>query len=618
MADHLKYINHLKDDKDMIRNLTDQLPIGIFRTSLKGAILYANPTLAKMFEYSHEEIYKISAYDLFLKKEDRDSEIRLLIETSVKEITKEQSLKTKSGKTITVKGTINVIRDINGSIDYFDGILEDITEQKKAKEALQESQDRYKVLTNLTVEGIIVHENGIIKDINPSALKITGYTAEFIIGKNILDYIHPNYTKLAKSKLRTRQSGIHEIIIICADNTNLTVEIEANNVFINNKEYRVVAFRDITKRKTVEKEILTLSTAIKQSPVSVIITDIKGNIEYVNPKFNEVTGYSNQEVIGKNPRILKTEHTSSKDYQELWNVISSGNTWTGEFLNKRKDGEHYWELASISPIIDDNGNTIKYLAIKEDITERKKTEDALIKSEKELTEANATKNMFFSIMAHDLKSPIGNFLQLLNLLKDSFNDISYQEKLDYINLLIGLSSKTNNLLQDLLLWAQIQMNIVDFKTSNIGLKPIINESLSIVEERANEKNITIEIETKLNDDLLIHANKDSIKTIFRNLLTNAIKFSDRKSTIKIAIINSANNCIEIAIKDKGVGIPAGNIDKLFKIETSFSTYGTDKEKGTGMGLILCSELIKKNGGTIRVESEEGTGSTFYFKLQLKR
>lgn len=615
MADHLKYIDHLNGEKNILRSLTDQLPIGIYRTSVDGKILYANSALAKMLEYSLDEIYKISAFDLYADKKERLTKNDFNKSDKKNTISKQLKFKTKSGRIITVNDITNIIQNEKGEVVYFDGSLEDITVKIEDKQALIESQERYKILTDLTIEGIIIHDNGIIIDTNASAQKMTGYDAEFLKGKSIYDFIHPNSVELSKKNVAIKFVGIFELEIIRKDKTSFIAEVEAKNVVINKKEVRAVALRDITKRKINEKEILQLSTAVTQSPASVVITDLNGDIEYVNQKFTDVTGYTYDEAIGKNPRILKTEHTVSEDYKELWETITSGKIWRGEFLNKRKDGTHYWELASITPIIDEDGNIIKYLAVKEDITERKKIEDALIKSEKELTQVNATKNMFFSVIAHDLIGPIGNFTQLLNLLKENFNDISNNEKLDYINLLMRLSSKTNNLLEDLLLWARIQMNTVDFSINKVNLKTLIKNSSEIVKEKANEKNI--EIKT-LVDDINIDINEESIKTVIRNLLSNSIKFSHKNSQIEInSRLLQDNNTIEISIKDKGIGITKKNIDKLFKIETSFSTFGTEKEKGTGLGLILCKELIEKNNGKIWVESKENEGSTFFFTLPLK-
>jgi len=615
MSEQKKHNEYLNQGKDTVSNLTDHLPVGIYRTTPEGKIIYTNLALAKMLEYSIEEMQKITVKDLYKEDEERNSSISALLSHADNSTVQEITLKTKSGKTIIVQDTVKIVKDEDGIIVYFDGILVDITEKKKAEEALKESEARYKVLTDITVEGIIIHKDGIIVDVNPSAENISGYKSDFVKGKNILEFVHPDSYEFAKSTLNTGFTGTFEISILSSYNQKLDIEVEAKNVIINSEEHRVVAFRDISKRKKAEAEILALSTAVKQSPTSIIITDTTGLIEYVNPKFTEVTGYTYDEVIGKNPRILKTEHTKSEDYKEMWETIANGNTWSGEFLNKRKDGTNYWELASISPIIDEKGNTIKYIAVKEDITERKKTEDALKKSEKELLQANATKNVFFSIIAHDLKGPVGNFTQLLDLLKENFNDISNDEKLDYLNILSGLSTKTNILLNDLLLWARIQMNTLEFSIESINLKKLVNSSIDIVEERAKEKNI--QLQTSI-DDILVEINESSIKTVIRNLLSNSIKFSNRNSLIEINSKILNDNTIEISVKDNGVGIPEENINNLFKIESTFTTYGTEKEKGTGLGLIICKELIDKNKGIIRVESKENKGTTFFFTLPIKK
>jgi len=607
--------NYNDQAKDLVIQLTDHLPIGIYRTTVDGKIIYANAALANMLEYTLEEIHSLSVSDLFFNPIERNAEVDILAhknKTTTKQIIR---LKTKNNKEIIVKDTVKIVKSKSGDVLYFDGILEDITAKQKAEDALKESQARYKILTDLTMEGIIIHDKGIIVDINPSATKLTGYSLDYMRGKSVLEFIHPDSQDLAKYNMQKKISGPYELIVFKADKTSFIAELEAKNVLLDGKELRVVAFKDITDRKRIEQEILSLSTAVKQSPTSIIITNTEGTIEYVNPKFTEVTGYTFEEVVGKNPRILKTENTSSEDYKEMWKIIAKGETWTGEFLNKKKDGTHYWELASISPIIDDKGKTIRYIAVKEDITERKKTEVALINSEKQLSQANATKNMFFSIIAHDLKGPVGNISQIIKLFKDNFNDISNDEKNDYLNILLGLSEKTNKLLDDLLLWARIQMNTIEITFEELNIKKVIESTFDIITEKALEKNINIISNI---DNVLLKTNESSLRTVIRNLLSNAIKFSHNQSDIEIKTeVPESNNKVIISIKDHGVGIPKENIDKLFKIETSFTTYGTNNEKGSGLGLILCKELIEKINGSIWVKSKEDEGSTFYIALPLQ-
>jgi PAS domain S-box-containing protein len=736
----------LRTSEENYRSLTNQLPVGIYRTSPEGKILFANNALAKMLEYTIDEFYRVHALDLYADLEERNFEINSLSNLSENYSSKEIRLKTKTGRIIIVNDSVHVVRDSRGIVQYFDGVLEDITarkeaeialreseekyryiaenvndfiwtidnnfrvtfvspsvknilgytsdevlqlqltgfleqdsvkavkegllerkqkaeqgiyddtqkyyefqtqhkngslvwlelssnpvynekrefigligvnrditERKKAQIQLNESQARYKILTDLTIEGIVIHDNGIIVDTNPSLQKMVGASEEFLKGKSIFEFIIPESQEITKEKIGAKTAGTYEAILIRKDKTTFHAEVEVKNVVIDNKKLRVVAVRDITERKTTEKEILKLSTAVTQSPASIVITDLKGDIEYVNPQFTKITGYTYNEAIGKNPRILKSGYTSPDEYDNLWKTITSGGMWKGEFHNRKKDGTLYWELATVSPIIDETGKIIQYIAVKEDITARKEAEDALKKSEQELKHANATKDLFFSIIAHDLKGPIGNFVQFLELITNKADDYNEAEKEDIIKTLYGLSIKTNDLLEDLLLWSRIQMNKLEITPEKNNLFQIANSSIIMIRENAKKKDI--EIVNLVDENLYFFANDTSIKTILRNLLSNAIKFSNRNTKVTInATIENKNNFIEVTVTDNGVGIPKEEIDKLFKIETNVSTYGTEKEKGTGLGLILCKELVEKNGGQIWVESYENIGSVFHFTL----
>lgn len=745
MIHRIQLRNQLKTSEENYRTLTNQLPVGIYRTLPDGKILFANNTLATMLEYGIEEIYTINTHDLYADIEEREFEINSLRNISDNYTSKDIHLKTKTGKIIEVTDSVYVKRNSIGKVLYYDGVLEDITAKKKAENALRESEEkyrfiaenvndfiwtidknfnltfvspsiknilgftseeviqsqltnfleqdsvksikdglierkrkaiegifddtqkffefqtrhkngsmvwielssnpvynekkefigligvnrditerkiaqkklnesqaRYKILTEMTIEGIVIHDNGIIVDTNPSIQEMVGASEEYLKGRSIFDFIKAESQEIARQKIDSRTAGTYEATLMRVDKSTFPAEVEVKNVVIDNKRLRVVAVRDITERKQTEKEILKLSTAVTQSPASIVITDLKGNIEYINPQFTRITGYSYNEAIGKNPRILKSGYTSPDEYENLWKTITAGGMWKGEFHNRKKDGTLYWELATVSPIIDDTGKIIQYIAVKEDITARKEALDALQRSETQLKKANATKDLFFSIIAHDLKSPIGNFVQFLELITARSNDYSETEKDEIIKTLYELSIKTNDLLEDLLLWSRIQMNKIDLTPEIINLNQITHSTIILVKENAEKKNI--EIENLINEDLFFFADSTSIKTVLRNLLSNAIKFSHRNKKVSIDAFNQTNQIIEVSVTDHGVGIPQTELGKLFKIETNVSTYGTEKEKGTGLGLILCRELVEKNGGKIWVESTENVGSIFHFTI----
>ena len=253
----------------------------------------------------------------------------------------------------------------------------------KRKEAMSD-KERYQILADISFEGIIILHHEMIREINDTFLKISGYHRDDLLGSNFLkDFIPQKYHhRFSINNLMNCRFPV-EIEIIRKDEQLITVEVEMKNVFMEGEQMVVVAVRDITRRKQDEQEIRDLSLALDQSANTVIISDINGNIEYVNKAFTKTTGYTSEDVISQNPRILKSGRMTRDFYKKLWNTISSGNQWEGEFLNRKKNGELYWENTTITPIRNQDGKIMRYIAIKEDITLRKLTEQALKLSEEQ-------------------------------------------------------------------------------------------------------------------------------------------------------------------------------------------------------------------------------------------
>lgn len=252
----------------------------------------------------------------------------------------------------------------------------DRRENKQAEQALRESEERYRTLIEQASDGIfIANGNGQYVDVNSAGCKMLGYTCEEILQLTIHDVI-----KLAPGKplrLKELEEGktiISEREMIRKDGTPISVEISAKQLPDGRLQGIV---RDITERKQAEDQLRQLSSAVEHSPAAIMITDRNGKIEYVNPKFTVVNGYTLEEVRGKNPHILKSGNTTLETYQELWQTILSGKEWRGEFLNRKKDGELYWEFASISAITDANGNVTHFVSVNEDITSRKEDEEKI-------------------------------------------------------------------------------------------------------------------------------------------------------------------------------------------------------------------------------------------------
>ena len=232
-------------------------------------------------------------------------------------------------------------------------------------------------------------------------------------------------------------------------------------------------------------------------------------------------------------------------------------------------------------------------------------------------EALATKNKFFSIIAHDLGNLFSELLTLSSIVAEKgIIKVSKAKKEEYSQYILQLADKGYNLLKNLLEWSKTQTGKMQVEPVAINLPSLVHQNIQLLEAKANAKNLNLL--SHLDEDApSVFADKDMLDTIIRNLLSNAVKFTPPQGVIQVFSKKVADNLVEISVSDTGVGIKAQDIDKLFKIDITHTTPGTAKEKGNGLGLILCQEFVAKNGGTIGVESEAGKGSRFYVRLQAR-
>ncbi|NOZ75871.1 MAG: PAS domain S-box protein [FCB group bacterium] len=266
-------------------------------------------------------------------------------------------------------------------------ITRDIEDRKQAELLVIESETRYRKLVDQAPVAIGIHAQGVWRFINAEGVRLMGFEHyNELIGQPVLNIMHPDSRELALKRIQhMMKTGeplpLIEEKLLRRDGATVYALVTSTPIqFKGEQAYQVIAM-DITALKVAESEIQILNEAVEQSPSTVMITDLEGNIEYVNPKFSEVTGWSSDEVIGENANLLKSGHTSAKEYEQMWKTITDGKTWYGEFHNKRKDGSLYWEQASISPVVDSEGVVQHFLAVKEDITEKKETRARLEESE---------------------------------------------------------------------------------------------------------------------------------------------------------------------------------------------------------------------------------------------
>ena len=284
---------------------------------------------------------------------------------------------------------------------------------------------------------------------------------------------------------------------------------------------------------------------------------------------------------------------------------------TGKALNTEDFYEDKWYDLGIFPIMDDNSQVDKAVIIVSDITDRKTAEKSLVDSEKKLKKLNATKDKFFSIISHDLKNPLGAFLNMSNTLASDFDEFSNNDIKEFINNVYKSSKNLVDLLENLLFWSRSQSGTLEFNPMALQVNILTDDIVSHFRMQALKKKISLLSEAPKNS--MAYADPNVVTFILRNLISNSIKFTAPGGEVVISY-KEYTDYIEIEVSDNGIGIAKEDVNKLFKIDEKFKRPGTNDEEGTGLGLILCKEFIEMSKGTIWVQSQVGQGSVFVFTL----
>jgi hypothetical protein len=371
------------------------------------------------------------------------------------------------------------------------------------------------------------------------------------------------------------------------------------------------AFQDISESKFSEWQVKKLSMAVEQSPVSIFITDTAGIIEYVNPKVIEVTGYSLEELIGKTPNIFSAGLTPKRVYDKLWKTISSGKEWRGEFHNKKKNGEFYWELASISPILNEKGVITHYLAIKEDITVHKEMVKDLIIAKVRAEESDRLKSAFLANMSHEIRTPMNGIIGFSDLLKTP--NLSGEKQQKYIDIIIKSGDRMLNIIDDIVDISKIESKMIEVQVKETNINEKIDHLYNFFKPQAEAKGIQLIIHKNLPEkEATIKTDEEKVYAIISNLIKNAIKYSE-KGTIEVGY-NRNGECLEFYIKDTGMGIPKDRQKAIFERFIQADIADKMAMQGAGLGLSIAKAYVEMLGGKIWVDSEVGKGSTFYFTI----
>ncbi len=372
--------------------------------------------------------------------------------------------------------------------------------------------------------------------------------------------------------------------------------------------------QNFLKKEALRKSTLSLGEAVKAANVGLWEWDLRTNEVTFSAVWKQQLGYKEHEMADEFKEWESRVHPDDLKLvnKEIHHCIDHlSDSFEVEYRCRHKNGEYRWILAKSSLIKNKHGDPERFIGSHLDITDFKKQEDLL-------KEANETKDKFLSILAHDLKGPIGSVSETTKVLLDNIDDFSkdYLEK--FIDVCNRTFSNVYKLLEDLLTWSRAQRNLITYHKEQFAPSSYFNDVLYLLKPMADNKSITIDL--VMDKKLTIEADKETSNIILRNLVSNAIKFTPKKGRIKICgekILKEKRAYVKISVQDTGIGIHPDKMNKLFKINNDIaSAKGTENEKGTGLGLILCKEFVENNGGEIWVESEKNKGATFYFTLPL--
>ena len=529
--------------------------------------------------------------------------------------------KKKDGDFYWESAKISPILNESGIITHYMAVKEDITKRKQIEEQIEMLKKSIDVMPEgaywMDVDFNFVY-------INEAGLKSLGYAKEELIGKSLM-IVNPSVTPEGIIKLKELliKGGLskNETIHRRKDGSELHVEVSTTYVKYDNKEYFCGIAMDITKRKEtelmLEKERRLLRTVIDNIPDSVYCLDVECRKTLANVTDLRYMGAKSEaEVLGKNDFDFYPEEIA-KEFFELDHKVIQSNLPLFNIEESLLDeyGAKVWLLSSKIPIQDKNGNVIGLLGIGRDITARKKAELEIIHKNEELRKVNAEKDKFFSILAHDLRSPFNGFLGLTEVMAKELNHITLNEIQEIAFSLNNSAANLYTLLGNLLEWSRIQRGLISVNPASILLSSIINNCLNLTIESAKNKQIQLGFD--IPDNLMVFTDSNILEGIIRNLTNNAVKFTPIGGKIDIVAKSTSDNFVEISIRDTGIGMSKQMIDDLFKLDINTSRKGTEGETSTGLGLIICMDLIEKLGGDMRIESEEGKGSTFSFTIPQK-
>ncbi len=612
----------LRESEERFRVVFESAPFGMVVVDAAGIPLRYNRAFQEMLGYSEQELREKDVAE-YTHPDDLEDTRRLFAELRQGKRDLYQLDKRyvrKDGQIVWGSLAFTSVRDAQGDVQYLIATVKDITERKRAEEALRESELKYRELFESAYDVIcLVDGEGNIVDINRRGELVTGYSRAELCGMNLLrQLVVPEDRDIPRWLLERAAPGaehMYEMRWRTKDGRTIHLEGASTFRFSHTGEFLSTrcTLRDITERKRVEAERERLMSAIEQARETIIITDADAVIKYVNPAFERTTGYSRAEAVGQTPSIVKSGRHDDGFYKEMWDTLTRGETWTGEIINKKKEGTLYTEDTTISPVFDAAGKTVNYVAVKHDITERKRAEEHTRQLQADLAHMSRLSSMgeMATGLAHELNQPltvITNYAQgCVRRLKT--NAISEEELESILGRIATQARRSSSIIRGL-------ENLVR-KSSARQTDIDVNQSIMEVAELANAEaaqhhaKARFELEPNLPS---VKADQTQLQQVILNLVQNGCEAIEdmptRRREVTVRTKQRKDSQLEIAVSDCGAGIPEELSERLFE------PFVTTKAHGIGMGLAISRSIVESHGGRLWATPNRSGGTTFHFTLPI--
>jgi two-component system cell cycle sensor histidine kinase/response regulator CckA len=594
----------LRDSEGRFRTLIEKSADLLVVLDSRGTITFAGPSATDVLGFPPEEMVGVGAF-AFIHPDDVDR-----VQTQFR------GLRDHAGAAGRVElrarhrnGSWRVLDAVQRSLFHVPGVegmvvnARDVTERKDVEAAVRESEERYHRLVD-TMQDVVftVSLTGTLTSLSAAFERITGWSCGEWIGRPFAELVHPDDVPRALDAfakvLGERSPGLFDLRIKARDGSWLEGEFSGVQLIENGTVVGGLGtVRDVTQRRRETEERKRLAAAVEQAAEAIMVTDVDGAIEYVNPAFERISGYTAPEVLGANPRILKSGKHQEQFYRELWETLRRGEVWSGRFVNRRRDGSLVEEDATISPVRDPSGKVAHFVAVKRDVTQ-----EALLEQQLRQVQRLEAIGRLAGGVAHDFNNLLQAMLSQTQLIRTSPDDPS------------RVASTVAELEQHIRRGAALSRQLLLFsrretaKPERLDLNEVVGGATQLLRRLVRE-NIAFAV-ALAEEPLPVVADRGQLDQVLMNLVVNAADAMPEGGRLAIATGPGEGQTVWVSVEDSGHGVPDEIRDRIF--EPFFTTKGADK--GSGLGLAVVHGIVSQHHGTISVSDREGGGTVFRIEL----